>query len=265
MSQRRVQGIAAALGAVLMFSAAAGHGAGKAEKPAAAKAEKKWSYTGATGPAKWSTLNPAFVGCAENQFQSPIDIPDATTRKGDFPSLLFNYKPTPLKIVDTGYTIEVDYAPGSFVTIDDKSYELTQFHFHKPSEEKVNGRGHDMDVHLVHRSKDGKIAYIAVQLDRGKENPAIKVVMDNMPKAREDVTTVEGKTISALELLPGDKGYYKFTGTLTTPPCSPDITWVVLKTPVQVSGDTIARFGRAYPMNARPTQPVAGRDIAATR
>ena len=140
-----------------------------------------------------------------------------------------------------------------------------QFHFHKPSEEKIDGKGHDMDVHLVHRGEGGKLAVVAVLLDAGRENPLIKTVWNNLPKEKGKENAVDNVTISVLDLLPDAMGYYSFAGSLTTPPCSEDVTWFVPKKPVQVAGSAIARFGKAYPMNARPVQPVNGRDIQATR
>jgi carbonic anhydrase len=247
--------LAVAVGAVLSIAAITCHSA----------EDKHWSYSGATGPAKWGTLEKEFAQCQLGQTQSPIDIPDANARKGDLASLLFAYKPSPLKIVDNGHTIQVDYAPGSFVSIDGKQYELVQFHFHKPSEEKIDGKAHDMVAHLVHRGPGGKLAVIAVLLDTGTENPLIKTLWDNLPKEKGKDNVVDAVKINAVDLLPTNKGYYTYAGSLTTPPCSEDVTWFVLKTPVQVSADEIARFGRAYPMNARPVQPLNDRDIQATR
>ncbi|HEX5864651.1 MAG TPA: carbonic anhydrase family protein [Casimicrobiaceae bacterium] len=242
-------GVALAIGAVGSYAAEGGH----------------WTYAGATGPAKWGSLEKGFALCKLGTTQSPIDIPDADARKGDLPGLLFNYKPSPLKIVDNGHTIQVDYAPGSFVTVAGKRYELVQFHFHRPSEEKINGKSHDMVAHLVHRDADGKLAVVAVLLDAGKESRLIKTLWDNLPQEKGKEKVVEALKINAVELLPENKGYYTFTGSLTTPPCSESVTWFVLKTPVQVSDDGIARFARSYPMNARPVQPLNGRDIQATR
>ncbi|HTS22045.1 MAG TPA: carbonic anhydrase family protein [Casimicrobiaceae bacterium] len=226
-----------------------------------------WSYAGATGPAKWAALSKDFKSCkaGEESKQSPIDIPDAKARKGDLPGLLFNYKTVPLKVVDNGHTVEVVYPPGSFVSIDGKHYELQQFHFHKPAEEKIDGKGHDMDAHLVHKGPDGKLMVIAVLLDAGKENKLIKAVWDNLPKEKGKEVSVDAVKISALDLLPNDKGYYTYAGSLTTPPCSEQVTWYVLKLPVQISADEIAHFGRLYPMNARPIQPFNDRDIMGTR
>jgi carbonic anhydrase len=231
----------------------------------AAEDAHHWSYSGATGPAKWGTLEKGFLQCKTGQAQSPIDIPDASARKGDLAPLLFNYKVSPLKIIDNGHSIQVDYAPGSFLTWEGKRYELVQFHFHKPGEEKIDGKGHDMDAHLVHQGPDGKLVVLAIELDAGKENRLIKTLWDNLPKEKGRQSSVEAVKINAVDLLPENKGYYTFAGSLTTPPCSEEVTWIVLKTPVQVSADEIARFGRIYPMNARPIQPLNARDIQATR
>ncbi|MGH8851411.1 MAG: carbonic anhydrase [Casimicrobiaceae bacterium] len=225
----------------------------------------QWSYSGATGPAKWGKLGKDFALCAQGKTQSPIDIPDAGARKGDLSPLLFNYQASPLRITDNGHTIEVDYAPGSSISVNGKHYELVQFHFHKPSEEKVSGKGHEMEVQLVHRGKDGKLAVVAVFLDEGKENPLIKTLWSHQPQAKDKPTVVDAVKINALDLLPRDKGYYTFAGSLTTPPCSEKVTWFVLKTPVQLSADQIAHFGKTYPTNARPVQELNARDIQATR
>jgi carbonic anhydrase len=224
----------------------------------------RWSYGGANGPAKWSTLEKSYAICKSGEQQSPIDIPDATARKGDLPSLLFNYKPVPLKVIDNGHTIQVNYAPGSIVTVSGKRYELMQLEFHKPGEYKINGKGHDMSVNLVHKGPDNKTAIFSVFLDGGGDNAFMKALLDNLPREKGKEVTVNAVTVNALDLLPKNKGYYQLAGSLTTPPCSEDVTWFVLKTPVTVSADQIARFGRAYPMNARPLQPSNSRDVMGT-
>ena len=246
-------GAAAALASVTTLSRAAELG--------------NWSYAGNTGPTKWAALSKEYKSCksGEESKQSPIDIPDAKARKGDLPGLLFNYKSVPLKIVDNGHTIEVIYPPGSVVSIDGKRYELQQFHFHKPAEEKIDGKGHEMSLHLVHKGPDGKLMVIAVLIDAGKENKALKTLWDHLPKEKDKEVTVDNVKIDAVDLLPTDKGYYTYAGSLTTPPCSEQVTWYVLKTPVQISADQLARFGRIYPNNARPIQPFNDRDIMGTR
>lgn len=259
MTSLRSRCLAALAGVALALAATSGFCADKASDKAS-----KWSYAGATGPAKWGTLDKSFEDCTDGQLQSPIDIPDAKVRKGALPSLLFDYQPSPLNIVDTGHTIQVNYAPGSFVRVAGKKYELKHFDFHKPSEFKLNGKGHDMAVQLVHLAPDKKEGIVAIMLDTGAANPLVKAVMDNLPKDKNKESTVSGVTINAMSLLPKNKGYYTFSGSQTAPPCKEDVTWFVMKAPVTISADSVGRFARSYPMNARPVQPLNNRDMQAT-
>jgi carbonic anhydrase len=221
-----------------------------------------WSYGGHGGPAEWGELDPTFVTCKRGELQSPIDIRGA--KAADLPAIKFDYKPSPLKVIDNGHTIQVNYAPGSSIDVGGQRYELVQFHFHKPSEEKINGKSHDMVAHLVHKGADGKLAVVAVLLDKGGANPTVNTIWKNLPKEKEKETSVKA-TVDAATLLPSDKGYYTFQGSLTTPPCSEEVRWFVLKTPVKIASSEITAFGKIYPMNARPTQPLNGRAIEATR
>jgi carbonic anhydrase len=224
---------------------------------------KHWAYAGHGGPAEWGTLDQAFATCKLGKVQSPIDIRGA--KSADLPAIKFDYKPSPLKVIDNGHTIQVNYAPGSSIEVGGARYELLQFHFHKPSEEKINGKAHDMVAHLVHKGADGKLAVVAVLLDKGGANPAIDAIWKNLPKEKEKEAAVATVTVDAAALLPADKGYYTFQGSLTTPPCSEEVRWLVLKTPTKIAASEIAAFGKLYPMNARPTQPLNGRSLEATR
>jgi carbonic anhydrase len=230
-----------------------------------AAGEAHWSYAGATGPAKWGTLSKEFALCKKGERQSPIDIPDAEVRKGDLPPLLFNYKPSPLRIIDDGHTIRVDYAPGSFLTVSGNRYQLVSFDFHKPSQYKVSGKEHEMEVDLTHEGKDGKLAIVAVFLDPGQSNPLVKTLWSNLPRVKDKEHVVPSVTINAYGLLPESKDHYTLAGSLTTPPCTENVTWYVLKTPVQLSADQIARFARLYPMNARPVERINERDLVGSR
>jgi len=220
-----------------------------------------WSYAGNTGPSKWGKMAKEFAVCGTGELQSPIDIPDAHVRKGDIPALLFNYKPSPLRIVDDGHTIRVNYAPGSYVNNNGKRYDLVAIEFHKPSEEKINGKGQEMSAHLIHKDKDNKVAIIAVLLDQGAENELLKTLWSNLPTTKGKESIVDSVTINAVGLLPKRKGYYTYAGSLTAPPCTEGVTWFVMQEPVPVSAEQVARFGRLYPMNARPVQPRNDRDI----
>jgi carbonic anhydrase len=224
-----------------------------------------WSYSGPTGPEKWSTLEHDFASCAFGKTQSPIDIRDADVRKADLPAIAFAYKRSPLRIIDNGHTIQVSYKPGSFMTVGGRSYELVQFHFHEPSEEKINERGYDMVAHLVHRDSEGKLAVVAVLLTDGEANPLVDTLWSHLPTQKNKETIVDSETIDVTELLPDNHAYYTFAGSLTTPPCTEGVTWFVLQQPASVSAMQVARFGAVYPMNARPVQPLNGRTIQATR
>ena len=230
----------------------------------AAQAEDKhhWTYHGHGGPAEWGTLEQDFASCKLGKLQSPVDIRGA--KAADLPAIHFDYKPAPLRVIDNGHTIQVDYGAGSTIEVGGKRYELVQFHFHKPSEEKIAGKSHDMVAHLVHKDADGKLAVVAVLIDKGGANPAIATIWKNLPKEKEKEIEAPA-TIDASALLPGDKRYYTFQGSLTTPPCSEDVRWFVLKTPLRIESSQIAAFGKLYPMNARPTQALNGRSIEVSR
>jgi carbonic anhydrase len=218
-----------------------------------------WTYEGKDGPKKWATLDPAYSECRVGNHQSPIDI--RHTEKADLPPIQFDYAPTPLSIVDNGHTVMVKYEPGSFITVDGHRYQLTQFHFHHPSEEHINGKGFDMEIHLVHEDASGNLAVVAVLLKSGKVNPALELMWDHLPKEKDKVAAVEGVLVNAADFLPLNHDYYTFAGSLTTPPCTEPVTWFVLKTPEQISSGEVDVFARLYPHDTRPTQKLEGRAI----
>jgi carbonic anhydrase len=231
-----------------------------------AEDEHHWSYRGSTGPAEWAALETEYTACGLGKAQSPIDIRDADAKKSDLSPIAFDYKPSPLRIIDNGHTVQVDYAPGSSISVQGKRYDLVQFHFHRPSEEKIDGKSADMVAHLVHKDRDGNLAVVAVLLKAGGSSRLIDTLWKNVPKAKGEERVVPGVEVNAADLLPANKAaYYTFTGSLTTPPCSEGVTWFVLKTPASISQDEVVRFAHLYPMNARPTQPVNGREIRVTR
>jgi carbonic anhydrase len=234
--------------------------------PAAAQhgAKPHWEYEGEHGPAHWGTLDPAYHTCVAGTHQSPIDIRDA--RSGDLPAISFSYHPTALKLIDNGHTIQVNYAPGSFISVAGKQYELLQFHFHHPAEEQVSGTSYPMVAHLVHKSADGKLAVVAVLLAQGgAANDFIERLWKHLPAEQGKEIAVQGVALDVSTLLPATHGYFTYAGSLTTPPCTEGVTWFVLKTPVQISQNEIAAFAKKYPHNARPIQQLHGRVIQATK
>jgi carbonic anhydrase len=227
----------------------------------AAGNEAHWGYTGKEGADKWGDLKQEFATCKLGKEQSPIDIRDKDAVKSKLDAITFDYRPSPLRIIDNGHTIQVNYAPGSSISVGGSRYELLQFHFHKPSEEKVNGKAYAMVAHLVHKNKEGKLAVVGVLLDTGKENPMLKTLWSTLPQQKEKEMALDQVSIDVSTLLPGDRNYYTFAGSLTTPPCSESVTWFVLKNAVQASQGQFDAFGKLYSMNARPVQPVNGRVI----
>ena len=217
-----------------------------------------WDYEGEGAPENWAKLDPQNTTCATGQRQSPIDIRDGI--KVDLEPIKFSYRPSTFRIVDNGHTVQVAVGDSS-ITLTGKTYELVQFHFHRPSEEKINGQRFDMVVHLVHKADDGQLAVVAVLLERGSENPFIQTLWNNLPLEKNVPVAPPALSIDPATLLPASRNYYTYMGSLTTPPCSEGVLWLVMKQPVQVSGDQINIFSRLYRNNARPIQPTADRLI----
>jgi carbonic anhydrase len=237
--------------------------------PSASRAQWKtpWSYEGGPrGPDHWGDLDPDYAACKSGKEQSPIDIRSAN--KVDLPAIRFEYKSGPLRMINNGYTaVRVDYPPGNgnFLIVGDKRYELTQFHFHRPSEEYIHGKPFDMVIHLMHASGDGKVAAVAVLLRSGGSNATIRRLWEHMSKTAGQETPIAGVMLNPAGLLPHDTGYYAYRGSQTAPPCSEGVTWFVLKTPIDISADEISAFAELYPHDVRPLQPLNGRVVEATR
>ena len=232
--------------------------------PAFAEEGAHWSYSGPTGPAQWGTLEKDYSSCALGKTESPIDIRTADTTPTHLPPIHFDYKRSTLRLIDNGHTIQVNYEPGSFIDVGAERYQLVQFHFHHPAEEQINDKGYDMVAHLVHRDSEGHVAVVAVLLTQGAANPLIKTLWAHLPREKHKEVVVDAVKIDATELLPQDRGYYTFAGSLTTPPCTEGVTWFVLRTASSISAAELERFAAIYPMNARPLQPLNGRPIKAS-
>ena len=214
--------------------------------------EAHWDYEGEYAPYRWGDMKPDYATCKVGTRQSPIDIRNPVI--GEVEPIRFHYEDVSLKVTNNGHTIQVDYAPGSFILFGGNRYELVQFHFHSPSEERINGRSFDMVAHLVHKSAQGRLAVVAVLLTVGNEQPMLQQVWNAMPGTRDRTRERLDVTINAQQLLPADRTYYSYMGSLTTPPCTEGVQWLVMKTPVEISRDQVAHFTALYPMNARPLQ-----------
>lgn len=225
----------------------------------ASASDVHWEYEGEHGPRHWGGMSGDFATCGIGKTQSPINITGA--KKAQLPAIQFDYKDSPLKLVNNGHTVQVNFAEGSSITVDGKKYKLLQFHFHTPSEEATNGKRHAMVAHFVHKSDDGKLAVIGVLLDKGADNKAFGAAMKRMPTEAGEERSYANVSINAASMMPANKGYYSFEGSLTTPPCSEGVKWMVMKEPVKVSAKQAAAFSKLYKMNARPLQAANGREI----
>ncbi len=238
--------VAASLAFVSIFAFAEGHA-------------PHWSYEGHTAPKHWADLEEKFVGCKLGHEQSPIDIQTKAAVKADLSPIKPAYVASAAELVNNGHTIQINLADGGFAALPSGEYKLLQFHFHTPSEEKINGKNFPLVAHLVHKSAEGNLAVIAVLFKQGKENAALKDIFAALPatEGKEALKT----PFDASSILPASLGFYAFKGSLTTPPCSEGVAWHVLKQPVEMSADQIAAFKKIFKMNARPVQPLNGRKI----
>lgn len=218
-----------------------------------------WGYEGEIGPEHWSDLSPDFVLCKSGREQSPIDIPGRAAFNP--PDLVFDYYPSALHIANNGHSIQANYDAGSSLRVDGESYPLVQFHFHNPSENTVDGVATEMEMHLVHVSERGEIAVVGVFLVEGEANAAYAPVFDNMPSEEGETVDVAGVHVDAAALLPGERSYWRWDGSLTTPPCTEGVKWFMLRTPVELSAAQIDAFKALYTGNARPVQPMNERDF----
>lgn len=222
----------------------------------------QWSYEGANGPEHWGDLDPEYAACKVGKQQSPIDI--RNEKKAELPGIRFAYKSGPLHIINNGYTaVRVNYAPGNgnFLFVGEQRYELTQFHFHHPSEESIHGKTYDMVVHLMHESSDKKVAGVAVLLQAGRSNAVVQQLWKYMPNTPGKEEVIAGVEVNPTGLLPDDTSYYTYMGSLTAPPCTEGVTWFVLKTPMDISREEISAFAKLYLDDVRPLQPLNGRVV----
>jgi len=220
-----------------------------------------WSYEGKTGPAYWDCLSEEYALCGSGKRQSPIDI--SSSIKADLPPLIFNYVSIPLIIENNGHTIQVNAEKAGSLKIGEQAYQLVQFHFHTPSEEAINGKRTDMVIHLVHQNIQGELAVVAVLLKTGDmPNSCVETLWNMMPKTPGEVQHYEDVRIDINELLPtGKKDYYTFAGSLTTPPCSEGVKWVILKQTLSISPTQLAEYKAVYTENARPLQALNDRKV----
>lgn len=249
---------------------------------AAAAEPPRFEYSGADGPAAWGTLSPVFATCGSGHSQSPINITRAQ-HQANLPALDIKYSTLAVDFKNNGHAVQTDYAAGSTVTDAyhdqapykamvthadgstvrhfDATYELKQFHFHSPSEHQRNGRNAAAEIHFVHADPEGNLAVIGVFVEEGAPHPTVARLWESLPTEEGKVNGL-GQPINATDLLPKARDYYFYQGSLTTPPCTEGVRWVVMKEPITMSAEQIAALKRAlHHDNNRPVQPLYGRVV----
>ena len=218
-----------------------------------------WGYEPHNGPALWGTLDPTFSACALGEEQSPIDL--TAGRRPDPISIEFDYRRTRIVVGNTGKTIQVNPDPGSATVLNSVRFDLQQFHFHHASEHPVDGTQLPLEMHLVHRSDGGSLAMVGVLFEEGKPNCALRPVWAHLPREPGASHVVPGE-LDLASLLPATRTTWRYRGSLTTPPCTEGVDWVILTDPLTMSAEQIATFGAIYPNNFRPVQPLGERVLA---
>lgn len=217
-----------------------------------------WEYKGKHGAAHWAEIDSDFKECKLGHSQSPVDI--RKTEKVALPALQADYKAASPVIWNNGHTVQVNLPAGSQLHVGDQTYDLLQFHFHTPSEEAIRGKHYPMVAHFVHKNAAGQLGVVGVLVRAGKANVALKPIFDHLPRTGEKIS-VDDLALNMAEVLPKTLGYYNFEGSLTTPPCSEGVNWMVLKQAIELSPAQIRAFQHVVPFNARPVQPLNGRVI----
>lgn len=222
-----------------------------------------WSYEGKTGPESWGSLSDQWTVCKTGKSQSPIDIDKPASGEAPKEKIEISKGDQSAEMLNNGHTIQVNEAGADSLTIDDKQFQLVQYHFHSPSEHTIHGKHFPMEMHLVHKSKDGQLAVIGVLMEEGKHNAALDPFWSKLPASPDEKTRLDHLAANVDQLLPSLKTTYSYDGSLTTPPCSEGVKWVVMTTPIQLSKDQIAAFQKIIHENSRPVQPLNGRKVVA--
>lgn len=247
--------------AVAAASAGCLHGSTEEGHPpvhlAQGKAHPHWAYEGEAGPTTWGHLSREYQSCSAGQHQSPVDIQVGRVESARLPALSVHYGPTPATEVNNGHTIQDSVARGDFVELGTDRFELEQFHFHHPSEHTLDGAHFPLEIHFVHRRPSGARLVIAVFVAEGPDHPALHALFDHLPGDHETIRL----TADPSTLLPAERRFVEYEGSLTTPPCSEGVTWVVMTTPIFASAGQLRTFAAAFPHNNRPLMPLNGRHL----
>lgn len=233
----------------------------------ATHATHEWTYSGNTGPAHWGELKPEWAVAQTGHEQSPIDLPGHAEAAADHdvPSLRFEYGQSDVRILNNGHTVQVNVEPGSSIYLGDRRYDLLQFHFHSPSEHTVDGKAAPLEMHLVHKDESGGLAVVGVMFDAGRKSQFLEHFWDLLPHEEGPATHHEDVVLDLADVLPANRSTYRYAGSLTTPPCTEGVRWIVFRTRAQASREQIAAFHEIVGDSNRPVQPIFEREVHVVR
>lgn len=236
-----------------------------------------WGYGQDNGPKTWSRLSETYQACDTGATQSPIDLPTDDIAFSDvappeftqqqLTAPVFDYQAMPLNILNTGRTIQVNADGNSIMRLDGDRFTLQQFHVHHPSEHRLDGDRFPLELHFVHKNDQGNLAVVAVLLKEGAPNKTLDTIWKGMPQpssAARGTSKVIGSNkarVDPMTLLPSDRTLFRYVGSLTTPPCSEQVQWLVFRQPMELSQQQIKTFEHIFPLNARPIQPIHRRTL----
>ena len=222
-----------------------------------------WSYTGEAGPESWGHLDESYAACVNGSEQSPINIEASQVKAdGGMEDVDTQYEPTTFSVMNNGHTIQANtVSENNKMILGEAEYRLVQFHFHTPSEHQFNGQPYAMELHLVHQNENSQLAVLGLMIQEGKKNENLQAVWDMLPKEKTEQDLPIGEPINLEALLPEADSFFHYDGSLTTPPCTEDVKWVVFEQPIEMSKEQIEAFQQIFPANHRPVQPLNEREI----
>jgi carbonic anhydrase len=227
--------------------------------PKEEQAPPHWTYEGEEGPEHWGDLDPSYAACEAGKSQSPINISNPVEE--DLANISLHYQPSEVNILNNGHTVQINYDAGSYIELDGVRYDVAQFHYHSPSEHAVDGKFSAAELHIVHKNADGGLAVVGILLDEGAQNVAYQPFIENLPEEKSDAKDA-GVIINATDLLPAVQTTFRYSGSLTTPPCTEGVNWLVMTTPMELSAEQIEALASLFEEgNNRPVQPLNDRPL----
>ena len=234
----------------------------KSETKPPSKSQTTWSYGGKDGPKYWGDLSEEYSMCGMGQNQSPVDLRDNhATATGGLAELEIRYRDVPLKVINTGHAIQVNYPLGSYIKLSNKRYEFLHYEFHTPSEHKKEGFNYPMEIQLIHSDGDGNKVNIGIIVQEGEDNEALQMLLDHLPRKVNKQEIHRGVGLNPVMFFPGDTKFYKYSGSMTKPPCTEGAYWMVFKHPIEASAEQIQQLNDVMGDNNRPIQSINARNI----